>query len=200
MVVCEGKNTEPRYFDKFATEFRNGSVKVEILKGKGTPATIVSRAIKEAQHLTEASKGGRANSFDREFEVWAIFDADNNSDVELKDAKKAAAAAGVKVAFSNPCFEVWILMHYRNVDGALNQRNAQSELSRRMPKYNHSKGAEVDYDAIKSAYPLAVGRGKTSERRRREDGKPEGNPFSGVFKLTEAIKVAAGTIAFTSGR
>lgn len=49
-------------------------------------------------------------------QVWCLFDHDNYKYV--RDALEQAKAAGIGVAFSHPCFEVWRLAHYKPVSGS----------------------------------------------------------------------------------
>ena len=44
-------------------------------------------------------------------EVWAFFDRDQWSDIPQVFA--AARRAGVRVAFSHPAFELWLMLHFR---------------------------------------------------------------------------------------
>ncbi|MER5659654.1 RloB family protein [Streptomyces mirabilis] len=45
-------------------------------------------------------------------QVWCLFDRDQHRDIPT--AFTRASRAGVKVAYSRPCFELWRLLHYRN--------------------------------------------------------------------------------------
>jgi hypothetical protein len=146
--------------------------------------------------LTREGNKKSAHSFEIEFEVWAVFDADNNSAGDVAQAKERAKVVGVNVAFSNPCFEIWPLMHFQDVDGPITHNSAQKALKRRMPKYDHSRGAIIDYESIRLPYDAAIKRAKFCDHRRREEGIPENNPFTGVFRLTEAIRIAAKAIPF----
>ncbi|MFJ9715057.1 RloB family protein [Streptomyces sp. NPDC101213] len=49
-------------------------------------------------------------------QVWCLFDHDNYAYV--RDALDQAERAGIGVAFSHPCFEVWRLAHYKPVSGS----------------------------------------------------------------------------------
>lgn len=58
--------------------------------------------------LGDSRLGLASDAFD---EVWAVFDWDEHAD-EVASARGAASDAGVLVALSNPCFEVWLLWHF----------------------------------------------------------------------------------------
>jgi hypothetical protein len=150
--------------------------------------TIVDRAIARLNELTRISKRKDASSYDKEFEAWAVFDADNHARATISIATQKARANGVNVAFSNPCFEVWALMHFMNVDGPLSHKQAQSALKKVMPEYDHGKGAILEYKAMRSNYAVAVQRGERSISRRQQEGSPRGNPYTDVHILTETIR------------
>jgi hypothetical protein len=200
VIYCEGQNTEPSYIKKFSADVGTALIEVELIGGAGALTTIVSKSLGRRKALLTAAQKASANSFESRFEVWAVFDADNNSSGAIKDARNRLRDGGVGVAFSNPCFEIWILMHYQEVDGPLTHHKAQGLLSKCMPSYNHGRGAEIDYEKIREFYFDALKRARAAERRRLEERLPEGNPYTGVFKLTESIKAAAGAIPFGNSK
>ncbi|KAB8183256.1 hypothetical protein FH608_049290 [Nonomuraea phyllanthi] len=71
-------------------------------------------------------KLGELDDPERE-QVWAFFDRDDHDLVEESYAR--AKAAGVKVAYSNPCFELWLLLHFvPGVSGAQDSHGVQQQL------------------------------------------------------------------------
>lgn len=105
-IVCEGKKTETTYFDGIRRKLRLSTAKV-FVEGLGAdPLTVVKRA---ELYL---------NDFDQ---AWAVFDVEapqpHNS---LHAAIDRAKAKGVHVAVSNPCFELWLLLHFHDQSAYLN--------------------------------------------------------------------------------
>jgi hypothetical protein len=44
-------------------------------------------------------------------EVWCVFDVDEHP--KLAEARDQANANGIQLAVSNPCFELWLLLHFQ---------------------------------------------------------------------------------------
>ena len=104
------------------------------------------------------------------------------------EAVDMARANDIRLAISNPCFEIWGVFHYRDFDADVHRHDCQRELTSLCPSYSNS-GSKVfdDSAAIENGYSDAVARAKNSRRRRQEEGRPEGNPSTRVYLLTEHI-------------
>ncbi len=46
--------------------------------------------------------------------IWCVFDRDDNSNEVLLRAKQSAQKEGYHLAYSNPSFELWLLLHFIN--------------------------------------------------------------------------------------
>ena len=104
------------------------------------------------------------------------------------EAVDMARANDIRLAISNPCFEIWGVFHYRDFDADVHRHDCQRELTSLCPSYSNS-GSKVfdDSAAIENGYRDAVARAKNSRRRRQEERRPEGNPSTRVYLLTEHI-------------
>lgn len=181
IVFCEGAVTEPAYFRGFARDYGNMLVSVEIVKAAGVPVTLVDSAVARMREIRNSK-----NSFERKDQCWAVFDCDDH--VRVPDAIQRARDAGVGVAYSNPCFELWAVLHFEDHDAPDGRRQIQKRLEQLMPKYKPDDGKLLDYSSVASTYPTAVGRAKKMTERRIAEGCPLGNPFTGVHLLTETIR------------
>lgn len=183
-IVCEGENTEPEYFDSCIDEYGNGLVKLHVVPGAGVPITLVNTAIE----LRERLKGERQrskNSYDACFRVWAVFDRDEHP--RVNEALNKARAAGVDVAFSDPCFELWPLLHLLDYGGQDHRHALQARLSAHMPTYDHENGAVIDFALIKENYALASQRADRLLLARERENCPNGRPSTTVGRLVEKI-------------
>lgn len=103
LILCEGY-TEVKYFSSLV-EKSDGLEKIKIKKGKDVdPLSLIGEA-------------KRYLSFDRTHEkklseVWIVFDRDNHYSYQSA-LEKASRDSQIKVAWSNPCFEFWFLLHFR---------------------------------------------------------------------------------------
>ncbi|HWF45875.1 MAG TPA: RloB family protein [Bryobacteraceae bacterium] len=153
LIVCEGKCTEKGYF-----EFLRHDEKIPIdlcVEGGGTPKSLVERAVT----LKREAKADAKKSDDpyQEFdEVWCVFDVDEHP--YLPEAKQQARDNGVKVAISNPCFELWVLLHFRDQRAHIGRTKLQSECRKHLPGYEKNlpgdKLRDTCMDAAKRAREL----------------------------------------------
>jgi hypothetical protein len=190
-VFCEGK-TEADYLDDFSRDVGNALVTVMTVPQAGVPRTLVDRAVARRRELKSKANRANADSFDGVFTVWAMFDRDDHPGVD--DAKAKARANGVRLAFSNPCVELWALLHFYEHNAPDPRSDIQSKLKKYMPSYNHRGRAIFDYkmlrDKLRKATKCALRLRKLRERQR----DPEGNPFTSVYELTDQILSAAGKL------
>jgi hypothetical protein len=114
LIVCEGSKTEPVYFEDIRKQNRVPSAHIRVIPADGTqPRQVVDFA--EERFLET-----------REYElVYAVFDRDDHT--TYADAINRARALDGKlrndehkpVRFiavpSVPCFELWLLLHYDNI-------------------------------------------------------------------------------------
>lgn len=114
LVVTEGGNTEPAYFDLMAKRFAAPTVElVPYGAGRGDPRALVDEAlrlVKERKQKSKAKKVGinRLESFDS---IWIVFDTDVLKAQKRHDGIAYAHSKGIHVAYSEPCFEYWLLLH-----------------------------------------------------------------------------------------
>lgn len=140
-VVCEGKNTEPNYLKEFSAEFGNDLVKVETIGAAGVPLTIVKKAV-DLKRSVKYKKN--KNGFEGLSEFWAVFDYDEHPNIP--QALNIARDNQVFVAKSNPCFEIWPLLHFVFQRAPIDRHKLQSELSKHMK--NYSKNGSKDRKSV----------------------------------------------------
>jgi hypothetical protein len=122
-VFTEGGVTEPGYIEIVRTigTYRDPSVPVEVrIANQKAPASHRKplKLVEEAARLMrEETRQAERNKLEEAYlpQVWCMFDRDQHQGVEA--ALKLADEAGVGVAFSHPCFEVWRVLHYKPVTG-----------------------------------------------------------------------------------
>ena len=102
-ILCEGE-TERRYFQNLrATERKRIQVKPFVSQNKRADLLV-----------KEAIKFKKLQDFEEGDIIVCLFDRDNNSDKELKEVRRMKEKEDIKVFFSNPCFEIWILSHFQD--------------------------------------------------------------------------------------
>ena len=144
LIVTEGSKTEPLYLGEIRTEFRLQTANVQVQQGKYGTSPI--RIVEYAKHLFV--NGDEKNIPPRAFEqVYVVFDRDdhetyhkaldeaaalNNGKLlnDLKQAVKFEAIASV------PCFELWLLLHFEDVQAPLHRTEVYQRLRQYLPNYD----------------------------------------------------------------
>jgi hypothetical protein len=169
--VCGGEVTEPGYFNGLKQAYRNAAVQV-CVKTKGVdPASLVSYAASvQAMH---------PDTFD---EVWCVVDVD---EFDLAAAKQLAADLDVQLAVSNPCFEVWLLLHFAQCRAAVQSPTAAiRKLKQHVPDYSKSS---FRFSRFKLGVNDAIVRAQVLGEAGEEHAT---NPSSGVWKVARIIAAA----------
>jgi hypothetical protein len=106
LIVCEGKKTEPEYFEGLKRAYRLSGANIKVVPGDGNdPVSIVKYALETYR------KADRI--FDR---VFCVFDRDGHVNYQQALDLVANSPLGRKeklVAITSvPCFEIWVLLHF----------------------------------------------------------------------------------------
>src|SRR5262249_31660826 len=107
LIVCEGRETEPNYFRGLREEEAvRQNFAVEVKKGKGGSCLMVVQ-----QTIAEPDKAAaRREEYD---EAWCVFDVEQGGQgAQVSNARTLADRQGIRLAASNPSFEVWLLAHF----------------------------------------------------------------------------------------
>lgn len=113
VIACEGEKTEQRYFDSVKNQLDElgSAIKIEILP-------------KRAGHLSSPKDViEQMNAYKKEYgikptdQLCLVIDRDHQSwrEGEIADVARVASQKGYLLALSNPCFELWLLLHYEVV-------------------------------------------------------------------------------------
>lgn len=117
ILSYEGEKTEVNYFNNFRqSDFFNDSGIIEIVPLKreentGTDPLSVKRLLKKAKSNYK---------FKKTDEFWLIVDRDHWETKHKIDFDKLVADCNKEenffLAMSNPCFEIWLIMHLKDID------------------------------------------------------------------------------------
>lgn len=188
-MFCEGRNTEPSYFKALQRTCSSALIGVEIVSGAGVPYTIAEKAVKQARSLgISRHRRGARNSFEKADQVWAVFDRDSHP--RFADAVALCEARGVRVGRSNPCFELWLILHEKEHTRYEDRDRMQSILRELRPEYDKERGKTPDCEDLISRVADAEQRAEELLRRREEEDNPYGNPSTTVGWLTREIRAA----------
>lgn len=180
LIVCEGENTEKQYFDQFVKHHRTSLVDVKVSDEHDKSIQAIRIAKRLKAEAEEAAK--RESDPNLKYDsVWCVFDVDEHP--LLAEAAEMARKNGIKIALSNPCFELWLFLHLKDSPGSLHRHKMQSLLKNSIKHYDKN----VDLNHYNDGYDTAVERAKKLDEQAEKAGTPGMNPTTGVYKLTEII-------------
>lgn len=177
VIASEGKDTERIYFKALAKEYANPRVHVHVLersedeKNNSSPEHVLKQLNDyKTQYALEADD-----------ELWLVVDKDSWTDGMLsRVAAVCAKDAAMNMALSNPCFELWLLLHLEDatsltpeeykmwLENRRKSKNANPYLKVRL-RQKMGSYHESSYDA-----PALVANVETAiERARRLDKSPD---------------------------
>ena len=122
--------------------------------------------------------------------IVCVFDRDQNSSEELERAKKLASQKGIKIIFSNPCFEFWIISHFECYKKQLTKEILKRKLISSLGKYD--KNDQFLYEKTKEHISDAIKFSKDIISMHEKDGveiiSRDSNPSTLVHQLVEQIR------------
>lgn len=191
LIVCEGENTEPSYFN----QFRLSTATVRPVGEGYNTISLVNRAIQ----LDNESQ------YDQ---VWCVFDADPKPDnpehaKNFNDAVKLAEKKHFGIAYSNQAFEYWLILHFDDHQGGgMHRRDYNDKINDLLKPFdvtydgNGNKKVNEDFfellDGIdsktkKKRIDLAITRAKRNFNQFDHTNPAKEESSTTVFKLAEEL-------------
>ena len=191
LVACEGSKSEPYYLKSFfrylVKEHKINSKSFVIAKHKHTDPTGVLGDLLDFNEEQLSYK---------DFEHrWIIIDRDeertNGGGHQLKNYNEAIHKAnnlGVKVAFSNPSYEIWYLLHYQYRNTGLSRDDVVAELEKII---DYKKNDPNMFDKLLPNLDTAI---KNASKLIDNCNKPVGlcNPSTNMHELIKCLKTSSG--------
>ena len=187
LIVCEGKQTEPNYFNglkkKINEKYGN---KVDVL----IPNIEVKGTGKNTTDLVNYTDKFVNYSNKRYGQIWVVFDKDDYPDKQFNQAIKNSS---FNIAWSNPCFEIWILLHLKKVINFVPKDKILNELDKEFKKYglgNYRKNDKNIFKKISKDDNLnkAITNAKKLNDKFKDEEPSKSNPMTTVYKIVEDLK------------
>ncbi|NYJ33039.1 RloB family protein [Nocardiopsis aegyptia] len=163
---------------------RFSNVSIEVGSQHGEPYKLVRAAQKRmgSAHRRRRDQGDRYN------EVWCVIDVEAPRPHDsLDEAMGLARDCGIHIAYANPCFELWLLLHRDDVSGYLDTNAAIEKM----------KGLKCCYTGKKDFDPAhffgdpqrqAIRRAERLAERYRGVAHPrDRNPWTDIHVLVRGL-------------
>ncbi len=187
LIVCEGKKTEPIYFNALKKRLRLIMVDVEIVGEGGAPITVVNRAIARREERKQIAKKSLTKT---EYEViYCVVDVDTHE--TLDQAIDKARGNEICVILSNPCFEYWYILHFRKTSAPFNSsQDVKSALREEHPDYNESDTTIFNVVYPKTSDAIKHSKEVLKEQHNDAEDLRDCNPSTHVHKIVEYLHTA----------
>lgn len=178
--------TEKEYFEYVRKSLANSPLKLDVEAKGRNPAALLSRAI----DLRDEDKREARRNNDRENVyrgVWVVTDTDDFT-AELVDLIAVAASEGIDLIISNPCFELFMVLHDR--DYAKHCETAQIQaVAKKIDMLTGGNGKSIIFDKILGNFEQAEVYSHGLRRRHERDGKsfPNDNPSTSVDLIVRTL-------------
>lgn len=194
LIVCEGENTEPSYFNKF-------KLSTAKIKTTGEGYNTLSLVRRTAEIVEEEKAKGRTYDY-----VWCVFDRDSFTPKDFNEAIRQAEANGFFVAYSNQAFEYWLILHFEDHQGGgLNRKDYDAKINNYLKPFKcqydgkQSKSVsdtffeimlQIDHKTKQNRQELAIQRAKRVLKFHKDEGTPpeQAESSTTVHKLVETMK------------
>jgi len=152
IIACEGTKTECLYLENIFTELKAlhkiAVTSLVIAKHKHTdPKGVLKDLLSHPNYIDFLHK-------------WIVIDRDiehtkgsGHTAQNFNAALSMAKSKGIKVAYSNPCFEIWYLLHIEYRDTAIGRAELQAKLE---SEYGYQKNNPFNYGSEKIAIDNAA--------------------------------------------
>ena len=164
LVICEGE-TEVGYINLLKTWYKSPIRIVSHIEGTKITPSLVEKRTKELK----ISQWDKVHTF-------LMYDMD----VQAINEKLLKCKA--EMLLSNPCFEIWLLLHAKDQKAAIETDALVKELKKSAPVWkNYSKSAFTDTQNsfLNDKTDVAVERAKKLQEFQ--------NPSTGIYKLIEML-------------
>jgi hypothetical protein len=182
-IYCEGTKTEKDYFELVRAIVGRGYARhsvplIAVSPAKGNPLEIVDYAIRDALP-------GRISGD----EVWCVFDVESpHQHPYINEAAERARKRKISCAISNPCFELWLILHFEHCNRHMSTDAACRRLETLLKGYSRRGKRIVSLDKMMDHFDEARTRARLLDASFSEATPvSDRNPSTSVWTLTERL-------------
>jgi hypothetical protein len=177
VIATEGEKTERQYFEMFGHRRLVVRILPTEADHKSAPYHVLSRLdrFKDAHDLWDSDT------------LWLVIDVDHRRPKELDGVCQEAQQKGFSLAISNPCFELWLLLHHAETSGADATCNEiEARLQQVTGSYNKLR---IEPERFRNGIRSAIDRAKQLDVN--PDSRWPAAPGTHVYKLIESLGIPA---------
>ena len=181
VIAAEGAVTEVQYFENFVTKehFYSSRVRVEVVK-RDDPTH--SSPLHVLESLDKIITDFELNDGD---ELWLLIDKDRWTPAQFAEVSTKCNAKNINMSVSNPCFELWLLLHFREISSQLDLFNTSDKITAELKSILGSYNKTIKFEKFKDYVYSAISNSKIIDSN-PADRWPQ-KTGTHVYKLAESI-------------
>ena len=178
-IFCEGKRTEVNYFER-------------LLQENGLPTNGVIGYGIDPKRLLEYGIDKEKTKENKD-QVWIVFDKDNIEKDSFNKTIINCINEEIGFAFSNPCFELWLWLHLKDITRNHSTKECTKQFSKDFQstfgiEYNKTNTICIQKIDTTEKRELAITRAKKLDKAfNSSQNFADHNPNTTVYKLVEKI-------------
>lgn len=175
LIVCEGKQTEPNYFEAFRL------TNVDVVGAGADPLTVVERAKEMDQQQHRLGK-----DYDQ---IWCVFDRDEFPAERFNNAIYATRKLNkFHAAYSNEAFELWYLLHFEYLNSGISRQDYIEKLTKHLDR-RYAKNDPAMYHLLleNGDQEKAISYAQRLLRYYSQDNPSENKPSTTVHQLVQVL-------------
>lgn len=188
MIVSEGTDTEPAYFNAIK-EIINGQYRERIhldVEGEGDNTTSLFRKAK--QKVLESPNGYR--------HVWVVYDTDDFPDGNIDEVVKLCSKSSTEeteyhAIWSNQCVELWYLLHFSFMQSDLHRSEYWPKLTgwlNGIGAGDYEKNRKDRYQVLRPFMNTAIANAKRLDEINKGRFPSKAAPGTKIYELVEKLK------------
>ncbi|MFH1137239.1 MAG: RloB family protein [Pseudomonadota bacterium] len=182
LITCEGE-TEEEYFNEIRRKLRLPKERVRILSKKQCSGNDPLTLVRCAKTLNIQQRKDIGIGYDH---VWCVFDCDEHRTIPA--AIDMARRHDFRIAFSNPCFELWFLIHFRRQTAFINREQLVRTLKNEVGFSNYEKGLSGLFSYLENRLDTAIANARTQRKHHHESNRDiTANPSTNVDEIIELL-------------
>ena len=195
LIVCDGEQTEPNYFNSLKDSLPNGVLEITEIKIEGTGFNTKS-LVKKALQL----KSNWEKEINRKIDnLWVVFDKDDFTSEAFNTAILSCKNKNPEIgaAWTNEAFELWYLLHFHYYESGLSRKEYQKLIEdnfkkKKLTNYKYKKNSKEMFELLEKygSLEVAIRNAKKLENKYINNNNfSNHNPCTMVHKLIAELLI-----------
>lgn len=174
-VFTEGRITEPQYVKVLKGIYRGVNVQI-IERYAGSPPEVLVKKALDYQRNVECD------------EIWCLFDKNDHRDEDIEKAIQKARKNNIMTAITNPCFELWLVLHQEYQFGRCVSKKDIQKRSQTLGLTNGKHLSDTGKKLSREKYDVAKTNALRLQKLHKEGNRELwANPSSQVWKFVDRL-------------